>query len=97
MGADEDAVRATTPQSLLGRKGLLMEWLRSRLRHTDLLACSPCVRVHSGSAWVEAEDVIRELRSYELPAAPRLRPDICDACVDAIFGGRARPAETIAA
>jgi hypothetical protein len=75
-----------------------MEWnLRSRLRHTDLLVCSLCLSVQRGSAWVEAEDVIRELRSYEFPAAPRLRPGMCDACADAILGRRARPVETIAA
>jgi hypothetical protein len=68
-----------------------MEWnLRSRRRHADLAACSLCLRVHRGSAWVEAEDVIRELRSYELPAAPQLQPGICDSCADAILGRRAR-------
>ena len=98
MGADEDAMRTTTQQSLVSRKGLIMEWnLRSRPRHPDLLACSLCLRVQHGSAWVEAEDVIRELRSYEFPAAPRLRPGMCDACADAILGRRARPVETIAA
>ena len=98
MGADEDAMRTTTQQSLVGRKGLIMEWnLRLRLRHTDLLACSLCLRVQRGSAWVEAEDVIKEVRSYEFPAAPHLRPGMCDACADAILGRRARPVETIAA
>jgi hypothetical protein len=53
--------------------------------------------VHRGSAWVEAEDVIRELRSYELPAAPQLQPGICDSCADTILGRRARAAQAIAA
>ena len=98
MGADEDAVRTAAPQSLVGRNELIMEWnLRSRLRGTDLVACSLCLRVQRSSGWVEAEDVIRELRSYEFPAAPRLRPGMCDACADAILGLRARPVETIAA
>jgi hypothetical protein len=75
-----------------------MEWnLRSRRRHAELAACSLCLRVHRGSAWVEAEDVIRELRSYELPTTPQLQPGICDSCADAILGRRARAAQTIAA
>jgi hypothetical protein len=75
-----------------------MEWkLRSRRRHTDLVTCSLCLRVHRGSAWVEAEDVINDLRSYERPAAPRLQPGVCDECADVIVGRRARAAETIAA
>jgi hypothetical protein len=69
----------------------------SRRRHTDLVTCSLCLRVHRGSAWVEAEDVIRELRSYELPAVPRLQPGICDLCADVILSRRARAVETIAA
>jgi hypothetical protein len=98
MGADQVAVRTAAPQSLGGRNGLIMEWnLRSRLRGTDLIACSLCLRVQRGSAWVEAEDVIRELRSYEFPATPRLRPGMCDACADAILGRRARRVETLAA
>ena len=71
--------------------------LRSLLRDTNLVACALCLRVQRGSAWAEAEDVIRELRSYELPAAPPLKPGLCEACADAIFDRRAQTAETIAA
>ena len=44
------------------------------------VACSKCLRVQRGSVWIEAEAVIRELRSYELPDAPRIRPGLCDRC-----------------
>jgi hypothetical protein len=75
-----------------------MEWNLGSLRpRTDLVACSLCLCVQRGTAWVEAEHVIKELRSYELPTAPHLRPGMCDACADAIFGRRAQAAETIAA
>lgn len=52
------------------------------------VACSSCLRVQRGSTWVEAEDVIRELRSYELPAAPRIRPGLCDRCRAALDARR---------
>jgi len=40
---------------------------------TGLITCSICLRVHRGSEWTEAERVIREIRSYELDAPPRLQ------------------------
>jgi hypothetical protein len=75
-----------------------MEWnLGSRRPRNDLVTCSLCLRVQRGSAWVEAENVIRELRSYELSTAPHLRAGMCDACADAIFGRRTRAVQTLAA
>jgi hypothetical protein len=53
--------------------------------------------VHRGSAWVEPEALITELRSYELDTPPRLLPGVCDDCADAIFDRRARTEEVIAA
>lgn len=75
-----------------------MEWkVIRRRRSTDLVACSLCLRVRRGSAWVEPEDVITELRSYDLEAPPRLLPGVCDDCADAIFDRRARTEEPVAA
>jgi hypothetical protein len=75
-----------------------MDWNLGSLRPQDnLVTCSLCLRVQRGSTWVEAEHVIRELRSYELSTAPHLRPGMCDPCADAIFGRRARAVETLAA
>ena len=75
-----------------------MEWKVLRRRSgTDPVTCSLCLRVRRGSAWVESEDVITELRSYELDAPPRLLPGVCDECADAIFDRRARTEEGIAA
>jgi hypothetical protein len=49
-----------------------------------VVACSLCLRVSHQSQWVEAEFVIRRLRTFELPAALRLEPGICDGCADDI-------------
>jgi hypothetical protein len=76
---------------------MLMKLKLARPRHTGLVTCSLCLSVRRGSAWIEAEAVIRERRSYELPAAPRLRPAVCDNCAAAIFDLRANAEEAIAA
>jgi len=49
-----------------------------------LVACSLCLRVNHQSQWVEAEFVIRRLRTFELPTALRLEAGICDGCADDI-------------
>jgi hypothetical protein len=57
--------------------------------HTDLITCSLCLRVLRGGDWVDAEHVIREIRSYELEAPPHLHDAVCEACADSIFSRRA--------
>ena len=75
-----------------------MEWKVIRRRSdTDLVTCSLCLRVRRASAWAEPEDVIAELRSYELDTPPSLLPGVCDDCADAIFDRRSRAEEVIAA
>jgi hypothetical protein len=64
---------------------------------TDLITCSLCLRVLRDSEWMEAEHVIREIRSYELEAPPRLEAAVCDVCAESIFNRRAHPVESIAA
>ena len=61
-----------------------------------MVTCSRCLRVQRGSSWIDAEDVIRELRSYELAEAPRLRPGLCDRC-RGISSARRTRADSIAA
>jgi hypothetical protein len=55
----------------------------------DLIACSLCLRVLRGSEWMDAERVIREIRSYDLGAPPRLRAAVCDHCAESISIRRA--------
>jgi hypothetical protein len=62
-----------------------------------LITCSLCLRVRRGSEWEEAEEVIREIRSYELDAPPRLDSGVCDVCAEAIFNHRAHEREPMAA
>ena len=65
-------------------------------RRINLESCSLCLRVRRGSAWVNAEDVIRELRTYER-VLPRLQPCLCEDCATAILYRRASVEEAIAA
>jgi hypothetical protein len=96
--------QATTP----ARKGLamdvdLLQLLRFRrpLSQTEsgtgLITCSLCLRVLRGSEWTEAERVIREIRSYDLEALPRLESAVCDSCAESIFSRRAHADEPVAA
>jgi hypothetical protein len=66
-------------------------------RHLHLATCSLCLRVRHGSDWVDAEAVIRQLRTYELGSLPRFEPAVCEDCLAAILARRARPEEAIAA
>jgi hypothetical protein len=70
---------------------------RQRESRTELITCSLCLRVLRGSQWLEAEHVIREMRSYELDGPPHLGSAVCDVCAESIFTRRAQPGESIAA
>jgi hypothetical protein len=52
--------------------------------HSTLTACPLCLRVLRGTEWVDAETVIRELRSFEHEAPPRFEPALCPTCAIAI-------------
>jgi len=49
-------------------------------RRPELVTCSVCLRVLQNSVWVDAVDLIRSLRTYELKVVPRLEPALCDRC-----------------
>lgn len=63
----------------------------------NLTTCSLCLRVRRGSQWLEAEHVIREIRSYELAAPPHLQAGVCDSCAESIFARRIELSEPLAA
>ena len=69
----------------LARFAHLRPW-HAESRH--LIACSLCLRVRRGSSWVAPEDVIRDLRSYELAEPPRLAAAVCDGCAETISSRR---------
>jgi hypothetical protein len=81
----------------------LQQLLRSRHTkrqtesRTDLITCSLCLRVRRRSDWMDAERVIREIRSYELEAPPRLQSAVCDVCAESIFSRRAQVGDSVAA
>ena len=54
----------------------------------SVVACSLCLRVLRNSVWIAADEAIRRLRSYELPAPVLLEPGLCDRCSDAIRARR---------
>jgi hypothetical protein len=64
---------------------------------TGLVTCSVCLRVLRGSQWMEPEAVIREMRSFELEAPPRLEPALCTICADSILSRRSEAQEILAA
>lgn len=52
-------------------------------------ACSICLRILHGAAWIDAESAIRELRTFELPEVLGLEPAVCDECTERIAARRA--------
>ena len=55
----------------------------------SVVACSLCLRVQRDGTWIEAEEAIRELRSYEFSAPLPLEPGLCDECRDSVRARRA--------
>jgi hypothetical protein len=51
--------------------------------------CTVCMRVLRGAGWVNVEEVIREVRSFELSLAPSLESGMCPDCSEAIALRRA--------
>jgi hypothetical protein len=47
-----------------------------------LVTCSICLRVLRGSKWIDAEEAILELRSFDRRQPLRLGHGLCDACTD---------------
>jgi hypothetical protein len=62
----------------------------------DLIACSICLRVRRGSEWLDAEHIIRDIKSYD-DELPRLRGAVCDGCAEAISRRRADWEDALAA
>jgi hypothetical protein len=46
----------------------------------SLVTCSLCLSVLRQDEWIDAEEAIRRLRSYELPSPVSLEPGLCDGC-----------------
>jgi hypothetical protein len=70
---------------------------RLRLRSNRFVACSVCLRVHDGGAWVDAEEAIRHLRTFEHKHVVRLGGALCDRCDMELRLRRQTAAEQLAA
>jgi hypothetical protein len=57
-----------------------------------LVTCSICLGVLRGSKWIDAEEAIRELRSFDRQQPLRLGHGLCDACTDELAERRGRVA-----
>ena len=55
----------------------------------SVVACSLCLRVLRDGVWVDAEEAIRDLRSYDRPQPLALEAGVCDGCSDGIRARRA--------
>ena len=73
--------------------------LRFRLarRANRLIACSVCLRVLDDGAWVEADQAIRHLRTFERDHVVRLGGALCDRCEMELRIRRQSAVETLAA
>jgi hypothetical protein len=78
--------RVALPKPLL--EGNPIESLTER-GQLAVVACSLCLSVLYEGAWVEAEEAIRELRSYESPVPVALEAGLCDTCADRVHARRA--------
>jgi hypothetical protein len=58
--------------------------------HESFVVCTLCLRVLRGTSWVEAENVIREVRSFELASMPSLLNGLCSGCSEMIQLRRGR-------
>jgi hypothetical protein len=68
-----------------------------RRRPVRLIACSVCLRVREGAAWMEPGDAIRRLRTFEHEHVVRLGGALCDRCQTELELRRRSGSEDLAA
>ena len=51
-----------------------------RRRSQRLVACSVCLRVRKDGRWIEVDEAIRQLRTFESEQVVRLAGALCDRC-----------------
>ena len=62
-----------------------------------LSSCSVCLRVRWAGKWIEAETMIRELRSFERHSPPRFKPALCATCEEELYVRRLQIPDSLAA
>lgn len=63
----------------------------------NLTVCSICLRVLDGSEWIEPDELIRRMRTFERDAVPRLEAALCNRCSNVIQIRRGGAEEALAA
>lgn len=48
--------------------------------YDSFVVCVQCFRVRQGASWLDAAEVIREARTFELPSPPALPSTLCADC-----------------
>jgi hypothetical protein len=61
------------------------------------VVCVHCFRVQEGASWVDADEVIRRTRTFELPAVPPLASGLCPGCSAEIAARRGVSHDSLAA
>lgn len=57
--------------------------------HESFVVCRLCLRVWRDASWIDAGEVIREVRSFELTKLPSLLSVMCLECTEAVALKRA--------
>lgn len=53
---------------------------RERDVHGSFVVCVQCFRVRQGAKWIDADQVIRAERTFDLPTVPHLESVLCADC-----------------
>ena len=70
---------------------------RLRTDSRRLVACSLCLHVRDGGAWIETQEVIRRLRTFERADVVRLTAGLCERCQTELWLRRQGGSEQLAA
>jgi len=62
-----------------------------------LVTCSVCLRVRDGATWIETEEAIRRLRTFERDNVVRLAGGLCERCETELWLRRQSRPEELAA
>jgi hypothetical protein len=65
--------------------------------HDSFVVCVQCFRVRQGAKWIDADQVIRAERTFDLPTVPHLESVLCADCSAEIAARRGTSYDAAAA
>jgi hypothetical protein len=65
--------------------------------HGSFVVCVQCFRVRQGAKWIDADQVIRAERTFDMPTAPHLESVLCADCSAEIAARRGTSYDVAAA